>query len=155
MLYLIGGLLAAVLVAGGFAGCEHRRADANAAEREQVRAEFAGFKLEAERIGKEQEQAAKDKEASDRVIHDKTVAALQHDLAGRDAALKRLRDAPISRPDRSPVPVTSCGPKGADGATGQFISAVEYRELQSRAYDDALRLTRLQEWVKATGHPVE
>jgi hypothetical protein len=107
-----------------------------AVEREaKVRGEFSAFVEGVKKRGEEQEKAA--------------------DLARRDADLKRLRDAPISRPDRSEVPVDECGPKRTDGTRAKCLPVEEYRALEERAYDDALKLTRLQEWVRSVGHPVE
>lgn len=127
-----------------------------AVEREaKVRGEFAAFVEGVKQRGLEQERETAEKEAKDREQFKLIKARYSADLARRDADLKRLRDAPVTRPDSSEVPITRIGPERPNGTAAQFIPLEEYRALEERAYDDALRLTRLQEWVRAVGHPVE
>lgn len=153
--YAIAGLLVAVLAAGGVASCEHKgkiRAQENAA---RIQGEFDGFVAQTKRLG---DQALAEKAAIEtkwKEVLANAAKRYQTDLAGRDAALRRLRERPAARPDGGAVPVIACRPAGLDGPGGEFIPLEEYRQLEARAYDDALRLTRLQEWVRDTGHPVQ
>ena len=127
-----------------------------AVEREaKVRGEFSAFVEAVKKRGEEQEKATAEKEAKDRATFKTIQATYRADLARRDADLKRLRERPITDPGGREVPVVSCGPQGTDGARAEFVPASEYRALEERSYDDALKLTRLQSWVRAVGHPVE
>ena len=127
-----------------------------ALEREaKVRTEFAAFVEGVKRRGEEQERETEAKEAKDRETFKTIRARYAADIASRDAALKRLRERPPTDPSGREVPLLACGPQGADGAAEKLVPLAEYRALEERAYDDALRLQRLQEWVIATGHPVE
>jgi hypothetical protein len=130
-----------------------------AVEREaKVRGEFAAFTEGVKQRGEEREKETADKEAKDRETFKLIKAKWTADLASRDAALQRLRDRPPTDSGGRPLSSLSACPAGPDGAAGQQIPAIalaDYRALEERSYDDALRLSRLQEWVRAIGHPVE
>jgi hypothetical protein len=121
----------------------------------QKQGELDAFVAAVKARGEERERETAAKEAKDRETFKLVKAKYAADIARRDADLKRLRERPPERPDRSEVPVTRIGPERPDGAPAQFVPLEEYRALEERSYDDALRLSRLQEWVKAVGHPVE
>jgi hypothetical protein len=154
-LYVVIALGAATLIAGGFASCEHRARKAAEAETARVQGRFDVFTAEVQRRG---EEAQAEKEAIEKrwrgVLSD-VKARSASDLRDRDAALARLRARPPARPDASPVPVIAECSGRTDAASGELVPLADYRALEARAYDDALRLTRLQEWVILTGHPVE
>jgi len=142
-------------MAGGLASCEHKakiRAQENAA---RIQGEFDGFVAQVARRGKEAEDEKARIEAKWKEVLANASQRYNADIAGRDAAIRRLRERPPARPDGGSLSVIACRPEGAAQTGGEFVSLAEYRELEARAYDDALRLTRLQEWVIATGHPVE
>jgi hypothetical protein len=121
----------------------------------QVRGEFDAFVAAVKARGEERERETAKKEAEDRETFKLVKAKYAADLARRDADLRRLRERPPERPDRSEVPVTRIGPERPDGTAEKLVPLEEYRALEERAYDDALKLTRLQEWVRNVGHPTE
>lgn len=129
-----------------------------AVEREaRVRGEFDAFVSAVKARGEEQERETASKEAKNRETFKLTKARYTADLARRDADLKRLRDAPTD-PSGRPLPQFSACPGGPDGAKQEPLSTValaDYTALQERSYDDALKLSRLQAWITAVGHPVE
>jgi hypothetical protein len=51
------------------------------------------------------------------------------------------------------VPTVACSPAGTDGPGREqlLVGESEYRALEARAFQDAQRLTALQEWVRAQG----
>ncbi len=154
---MIGGIVLAVVVGGLMLSAKvlKTQRDSARADLEQVRAEFAGFVAEAKRKGDEQEAKTADTEKKWKEVLSNAAKRYQTDLAGRDAAIRRLRERPPVRPDSSAVPIaTGCAPS-PDGTAREWISLAEYRELEARAYDDALRLTRLQQWIRDTGHPMQ
>lgn len=153
--YVVAGLVAALVVAGGVASCEHRGKVKAQEETARVRGEFDGFVAQVAKRGKEAEAEKASIEKRWKEVLANAAQRYQSDLAGRDAAIRRLRERPPARPDGGTVPIASCSPQSPDGTSGEFVSLAEYRELEARAYDDALRLSRLQAWVKDTGHPVE
>jgi hypothetical protein len=153
--YLLMGLGAALLISTGIAGCEHKAKVAAQQETKAVRLEYGAFVEAVKRRGEEQEKAAADKEAKDRETLKTIQTRYRADLARRDADLKRLREHPITDPGGREVPTVTCSPEGTNAAGQELVPAAEYRALEERAYDDALRLTRLQEWVRATNHPEE
>lgn len=155
MLLALAALGIALIVAGLSARVYKSQRDHARANLEQAKAEFAGFVAAVKTRGEEQEaETARITKTHQEALRDaKTRFAA--DLARRDADLRRLRERPPADPGGREVPVLACGPPGADGTAAQLVSLAEYRAIEERAYDDALRLTRLQEWVRATGHPVE
>lgn len=153
--YAILGLVAALFVAGGVASCEHRAKLGAEQRAARIQGEFDGFVAQVARRGKEAEAEKAAVETRWKEILTDAKTQFRADLAARDAALRRLRERPPARPDGSAVPVTPCRPERADGPGGEFVPLAEYRELEARAYDDALRLTRLQDWVRSTGHPIQ
>jgi len=154
-LYVILGLGVATLVAGGLASCEHKAKIKAQEETAKVQGEFDAFVATTERQGREAEEEKAKIEAKWKEVLTNAAKRYQTDVANRDAAIARLRSRPPSRPGGSQVPIVTCGPSSPHAAGGEFISLEEYRQLEARAYDDALRLTRLQEWVRDTGHPVQ
>ena len=155
MLYAFGGLVVAILVASGIAGCEHKQRVAAQAETMRVQARFDAFAEDARRLGEEQNEAALKQEERNHATLVTVAAQLNRDIANRDDAIRRLRERPIVRPDNSTVPIVAGCPEGVDGTAEERVSVTEYRALEARAYDDALHIIRLQEWVSQTGHPVE
>ena len=127
-----------------------------AVEREaKVRGEFDGFVAAVKARGEEQERETAKREAKDREQFKIVKAKYAADLARRDADLRRLRERPPERPDRSEVPVTTCGPGGPDATATESVPLADYRALEERAASDAQQLVRLQEWVRAIGAPIE
>ena len=151
--YLLMGLGAALLVATGVAGCEHKAKVTAQQETKAVRLEYGAFVEAVKRRGEEQEKAAAEKEEKDRAAFKTIQTRYQSDLARRDADLKRLRERPPTDPGGREVSVISCRPEGTNAPGPELVPLAEYRALEERSYDDALRLTRLQEWVRSTGHP--
>ena len=154
---LIGGIVLAVVIGGLMISAKVLKTQRDTArtEREQIRSEFSGFVIEAKRLGDAQESKTTETENKWKEVLQNASTRYQADLAGRDAAIGRLRQRPPTRPDSSPLSIaTGCAPS-PDGTASEFISLAEYRDLEARSYDDALRLTRLQEWVKNTGHPIQ
>lgn len=155
-LMLIGGIALAVIIGGLFLATKVYKSqrDAARAETVKIQAQFDTFVDGAKKIGEEQEAKTKSQEAKQKEVLDVTKKRYLAELANRDAAIRRLRERPATRPDSSPVPVIAgCAP-GTNEAGREWVPLEEYRQLEARAYDDALRLTRLQEWVRDTGHQV-
>jgi hypothetical protein len=155
--WLLMGLGAVAMIATGVASCEHKGKLAAKAQTEAVQAKFDGFVIEAKNKGDEQDRKSLEKEKENHAIFLKTVSTLKGTLARRDADLLRLRSSAPTRPDSSEVPLVSCGPKAPDGTSSEqlFIAEAEFRALETRAYDDATKLTLLQAWVRRVGHPEE
>ena len=120
-----------------------------------VKGEYAAFVEAVKQRGLEAEREnARVVEAwRSAVLHVKTRAAA--DSTRLRAHLDSLRKRPPERPDRSEVPVTTCGPGGPDATAAESVPLADYRALEARAASDALQLVRLQEWVRAIGAPIE
>ena len=154
---LIGGIVVALVVGGLFLATKVLKSqrDAARAETVKVQAEYDTFVEGARKLGEEQEAAAKAQEAKQQEVFDATRKRYLAELATRDAAIRRLRERPPERPDSSQVPVTACRAEGTDAASGEFVPLAEYRELEARCFNDARSLTRLQQWVIDSGHPIQ
>lgn len=155
MLALAAALAIAFVFAGLAAKGYKSQRDSARVERAAVKAEYAGFVIAVKRRGEEQEKETAAREEKDRATLKAIRAGYQADLARRDADLRRLRERPPADPSGREVPVLACGPAGADGTAAQLVPLAEYRALEERSYDDALRLTALQRWVVETRHPVQ
>jgi len=154
---LIGGIALAVVIGGLTLATKVLKSQRDAARAEVVKlqAEYDTFVEGVRKRGEEQEAATKAQEAKQKEILDVTKKRYLAELANRDAAIRRLRERPPERPGGSEVPVSAgCAPS-PDGSSREFVPLEEYRQLEARAYDDALRLTRLQQWVRDTGHPIQ
>jgi hypothetical protein len=137
------------------ASCEHKGKVKAQEETARVQGQFDGFVAEVARKGREAEAEKAAIETKWKEVLANAAKRYQSDVANRDAAIARLRSRPPARPDGSNVSVVAgCAPS-PNAAPGELVPLEEYRQLEARAYDDALRLTRLQEWVRDTGHPVE
>jgi len=153
--YAIAGLALSVLVAGGVASCEHKGKVKAQEETAKVQGQFDGFVSEVKRKGEIAEAEKTAIEVKWKEVLANAAKRYRSDVASRDVAIARLRSSPPARPDGGSVPIVACRPSGANEAGGELVSLEEYRQLEARANDDALRLTRLQEWVRDTGHQVQ
>lgn len=151
-MFLLCAGLGIALIGAGIAGKIYKaQRDGARAEVVQVKAEYAGFRMEQDRIGKAAQQAAKAKEAEQRSDNEAVIKAYERQTADLRNALKRLRDSPPVRPDGSSVPVLACGPSSPDGAAGQSVPIAEYRSLEDRAAQDALTIVTWQNWARLQG----
>lgn len=96
--------------------------------------------------------ALKVSQANDRVVEQWKLANVHIQKVGNSernalaAELKRVRGKPV-RPDGSAVEVASCPGPTDNGVSEKFVSLAEYESLQSRAGDDALQVTLLQDYI--------
>lgn len=112
--------------------------------REQVRLD--GEKAKAEAVSKEKRQQEVNREVAK--SYESRIASLR-------SQYNRLRDTIPVHPDGSQLSVTTCGPASPDGTAGQSVSLADYRALESRAAEDAVKVLAWQNWARSQNLPVE
>lgn len=116
----------------------------SAAFRKQV--EVEGEKAKAESVAKEKRQQEVNREVAK--SYESSIASLR-------SQYNRLRQSIPVHPDGSQLSVTTCGPASPDGAAGQSVSIADYRALESRAAEDALKVILWQQWATSQNLRVE
>src|SRR5512145_1976267 len=96
--------------------------------------------------GEEAQKAAEAKELKQQEVNREVVKSYETRLADLRARYTRLRDNPV-RPDGSAVPITACRPSSTDGTAQESVPLAEYRALESRAAEDALKVLGWQQWA--------
>ena len=151
ILYLIGGLLAATLVASGIASCEHRGKVYAQAEREAVQARFDGFVIEAKRLGEEQNAKAKAKEEADRETLQKQKSSYEGQLAKlrseRNAA-QRVLDHYAST-NRGEMPGTASAPGAPGSGPADVVPRAALEQLARDAQETTLMFMECRDSWKA------
>lgn len=73
-------------------------------------------------------------------------AAATRDRAALRADLERVRGRPVD-PGGREIPVTSCPGTGPNDVSAKLVPLTQYESLQERAANDALQVTRLQDYI--------
>jgi hypothetical protein len=142
----------ALLFTGIALKVQSTRLASRTAELEQVRGQYAAFRNETARLGKEAEEKAKAKEAQQKKVNDDLSRKLARSDADLSLARKRLREQPPVRPDGGTVPVTACRSEKTDGpGAGQWVPLEEYRQLEARALYDAQTISFWRQWATEQG----
>src|SRR3990167_9306543 len=120
---------------------------------ESVKAEDAEFKGGVEALGKAPEQAAKVKEAKDKLAKEKADADKKRLTTDLAATVKRLRDARASRSFVPSAPAASTRPdfacfdrKALESAIGGFIE--EARTIADRGSEATINLDTAKKWAQ-------
>jgi len=143
---LIAGI--AILVLAGTSWLFYDRWQAAVEREATVRGQYAGFRDDIERKGNEARIAAEKKNVDNYAILTKQIRTVKA-LTNRAVYAERLlRERPPVRPDGSTVSSTTCDSGGTANAAGEFVSLVDYRALEVRAYRDTDKCNALQETVK-------
>ena len=149
-LYIIAGLGIALVLTG--LGLKYYKVRYESEYQERLRAEavIAQMVETARKVAEENERIYESWKSA--LAHVKAVAA--RDNSAIRAELDRVRNNPV-RPDGTAIQVASCpGPK-PDGVSEKFVSLAEYESLQERSAYDALQVTQLQDYIRATRSAVE
>lgn len=104
----------------------------------QFQVAVAGGKAQAEEDAKYIEQLKKSLEQGN---------AYRTRLNSLRAELSRVRKH--IRPDGSEVPTIPAASGGTDGAGGQCVPVEDYRALEARAAEDALKIDEWQKWAES------
>lgn len=118
---------------------------ANAKEaHEQVKAEYAGFRLEVERIGKEAKAKADAERKRQEQVNKETVGNYEKRLAAVNDTYRRLRDQRASA-GSSPVSALPAAPiaTATTADSDRLLSVLEAADRQTQ------QLIELQAWVRA------
>lgn len=121
---------------------------------ESVQAQFGAFRMQVAAAGEKAKAEAEAKERKQAEVNHAVVADYEMRLARLRSEYQRLRERPV-RPDLSPVPITACGPTSPDGAATESVPLAEYRSLEARAAEDALKVLAWQNWAKSQNLAVE
>lgn len=122
---------------------------------EQERTQFVSFRLQVETEGKKAKAEAEAKEKRQQEVNREVAKSYESRIADLRRQYVRLRDATPVRPDGSTVPLSSCGPASPDGTASQSVSLADYRALESRAAEDALKVLAWQSWATSQNLVVE
>lgn len=155
MLLLAAALGIALIVTGVTAKIYKSQRDTARSETEQIRAQFAGFRAEVERLGEEAKAKAAAEEKRQKEVNDGLQKRLKA-LGGVNAELRRtverLRERPITDASGDHLPTRTDCPAGADGkGAAEYISVEHYRALESRAAYDAQTVMLWREWATSQG----
>ena len=154
LLLLSAGLGIALVVCGITGKVYKTQRDHARQEAEQVRNQFAGFRAEVERLGKEAAEKAKAQEDKQRKVSDDLRKKLHVADARLADANRRLRERPPVDPSGRELSTTACSAPGVDGKgqePGQWVSLADYRALEERSLKDVQTLKLLDEWLTAQG----
>jgi len=152
---VIGGLVAAVVVAGGIASCEHKRANAAEEKTARVQGQYDGYRLNQEALAEQEKQSNDRKEKTWNETNAANTGTIT-DLRNRLAVRVRAPAGALVRPDGSTIREAACPGPVPPGAPGQpvpagppegYIPKTDYVALENRSTNDVLRLVGLQKYV--------
>lgn len=122
---------------------------------EQVYTHFEVFQKEVALAGEKAKAEAAAKEKRQQEVNREVAKSYESRIASLRSQYNRLRQSIPVHPDGSQLSVTTCGPASPDGAAGQSVSIADYRALESRAAEDALKVILWQDWARQQGLRVE
>jgi hypothetical protein len=155
LLLLSAGLGIALLLTGLALKGYKSRSEHWHTQYELVNTQFGAFRMQVAAEGEKAKAEAEAKEKRQQEVNREVNKSYESRIADLRRQYVRLRDSTPVRPDGSAVPLAACGPASPDGAAGQSVSLADYRALESRAAEDALKVVMWQSWAKSQNLAVE
>ena len=146
-------LLTGLALKGYKARSEHWQA-----QYQTEKAQYSAFRKQVEDEGEKAKAESVAKEKRQQEVNREVAKSYESRIASLRSQYNRLRQSIPVHPDGSQLSVSSCGPAIPDGAAGQPIPSVslaDYRALESRAAEDALKVILWQDWARQQGLRVE
>ena len=143
-------LLTGLALKGYKARSEHWQA-----QYQTEKAQYSAFRKQVEDEGEKAKAESVAKEKRQQEVNREVAKSYESRIASLRSQYNRLRQSIPVHPDGSQLSVTTCGPESPDGAAGQSVSIADYRALESRAAEDALKVILWQDWARQQGLRVE